>query len=115
MGEVHQAAAVLLKWMDDYADPEALALAIAQAEKTSRAVHRKTANIDAAQIAYLRRFVESIALDNMGLIRKLTAPANSDARCPKCNGRGYVQWHPYWDNGNDPCDMCNPAKEPRDD
>ncbi len=36
-----------------------------------------------------------------------TQPALEQKRCGKCNGRGYIQWHPYWDNGNDPCDACN--------
>lgn len=27
--------------------------------------------------------------------------------CTTCNGRGYIQWHPHWDNGTDPCKACN--------
>ena len=72
MGDVQKAAAVLLKWMDDYTDPAALALAIAQASEAATKAHRASGNIDSVQSAFARRFVESIALDNMGLIRKLT-------------------------------------------
>lgn len=28
------------------------------------------------------------------------------ARCGPCGGKGYIQWHPHWDNGNDPCENC---------
>ena len=72
MGDVQKAAAVLLKWMDDYADPAALALAIAQAHEAFVKAFRVSGNADAAQAAFARRFVESIALDNAGLIQKLT-------------------------------------------
>lgn len=32
-------------------------------------------------------------------------------RCNVCSGRGYIQWHPYWDNGNDPCPACYPKEK----
>lgn len=27
--------------------------------------------------------------------------------CAPCRGRGYIQWHPHWDNGTDDCERCN--------
>lgn len=72
MGEHNEAAKALLAWIDGLNDPYALALAISQADEASRKALYASGNIEAAQHAYVRRFVESIALDNAGLIRKLT-------------------------------------------
>lgn len=75
MAEHHEAAKVLLAWIDGLTDPYALALAISQAEEASLKALHTSCNLEAAQSAYIRRFVESIALDNAGLMRKLTARA----------------------------------------
>ena len=78
MSEAKQAAVVLLKWIDDLTDPYALALAISQADEACQKAFHASGNVDAAQTALVRRFVESIALDNAGLIRKLN-PTPGDA------------------------------------
>ncbi|WP_118136389.1 hypothetical protein [Oceanicella sp. SM1341] len=33
--------------------------------------------------------------------------------CVHCRGRGFVSWHPRWDNGCMPCPTCRPEKEER--
>lgn len=72
MAEHNEAAKVLLAWIDGLSDPTALALAISQADDACTKAFHATGSVEAAQSALCRRFVESIALDNAGLIRKLT-------------------------------------------
>ena len=65
------AAAEILKWMDDLTDPAALALVVAQAREAADKAFALGACREAAEYAMCRRFVESLALDNPGLLRKL--------------------------------------------
>lgn len=31
-------------------------------------------------------------------------------RCNRCGGRGYITWHPHWDNGHEVCPVCHGSR-----
>jgi hypothetical protein len=68
-----EAAAAVLAWIDDMSDPGALALAIAQANEARDKALDMGACRHGADHAMFRRFVESLALGNADMLRKLGA------------------------------------------
>lgn len=66
-----QAAAEVLEWMDEMSDPYAVSLAISQALEAGEKALNMGGCEAAANHAYCRRFLESLARGNADLLRAL--------------------------------------------
>jgi hypothetical protein len=71
----HDAAAALLAWLDAMDDPKEQALAFAQGEEAALKALIVGGGTDASQRAYVRRWLESLAQNNAGLLAALTPSA----------------------------------------
>ena len=72
-----------------------------RAERAGQAVARFEAR-SAPLLPALRACGSSRRLDD-----RQAEPRPERRRCPRCGGRGLIYWHPYWDNGCDPCPRCD--------
>lgn len=76
-----------------------------KSKRYSASIYRKMTFGD--KIQFLDRAFNKTPIEDYDVIRPVVGLSLMRIACAKCNGRGYIQRHPHWDNGDDGCDVCD--------